>query len=328
VNRVRYKQFLPSGNYLDLTGLQNDHSNYASPPPSTQHSLTRRLESPTAASAEELIAENAAFAQASWFESHIKEDAAPRRWFLFGPPEPESREPNESGQILGIFAQQELPTPFIPTGLQNDLGQFQFGSSQPESRKPKESGQILGSLAQQELPAPFDPTGLQNDNSNHASPTAPIQYGPTQRLNSPAAAQSPLLSVGETSHDLRLGAHASLEPVSSSEVFKARRNSVSDSQQRPGPSEEPSDTQPPTPDVPRQPSSTTPVPPRRSKRLQELKSGAAEDLTRIPAVPSVTGGARSGSKRIAARSPKSGDSAKPRGVSKRCHSTTKRRRVG
>lgn len=181
------------------------------------------------------------------------------------------------------------------------------------SPPPLESSHSQAAGVQPELPAAIGPMGLQNGNGNHSSPAPRSRRHLTQsREDSSAAAQRPLRGARETSHDARPEARASLGPVNPSKVSKALRKRMPAPRRRPNASGEPP---------------SAPVPPRRSKRLQEAKLSTAKDPTGIISTDSLKGMAQSRPKGILASSPKSTGSAKPRGVSKRRRSSTTRRRA-
>ncbi|KJZ69991.1 hypothetical protein HIM_10618 [Hirsutella minnesotensis 3608] len=166
----------------------------------------------------------------------------------------------------------------------------------PPRRSFPEPSQAPAPVARQKLPTPTDPASLHNGNQG-PSPRAPR----TRCRRTPSAAvQRPVLGGGETS-----GVRASLGPVNPPKVSKSP--SI-DSRRRPKPSGL---------GIPHQPSPTTGVPPRRSKRLQEKNHGTAIDPTGCANGYALKGTAVGG--------PKSGGSSKPRGISKTRRSTTKRR---
>ena len=115
-----------------------------------------------------------------------------------------------------------------------------------------------------------------------------------------------------------------LSPVQPSKVAKARRNSLL-SPRRPNASEAPYEAQqsPSGLDIPELAPRAAPAPPRRRRRLQEIKGKIVVDLTEIlanlpnrPSQPRPRG--------ITTNRPKS---AEPRGVSKRQRPSTTRRRA-
>ncbi|KAG5790577.1 hypothetical protein H9Q69_010361 [Fusarium xylarioides] len=181
------------------------------------------------------------------------------------------------------------------------------------SPRPIESSHSQASGAQPELPVAIDPAGLQNGNGNHSSPAPRSRRRLIQsRQESSAAAQRPLRGARETSRGGRPEARASLGPVNPSKVSKApgKRAPV-----------------PPRPPHASGETSSAPMLPRRSKRLQEAKPSTAEDPSGIASTDSLKGMAQSRPKGIVAGGPKSAASTKPRGVSKRRRLSTTRHRA-
>ncbi|TWU71216.1 hypothetical protein ED733_000464 [Metarhizium rileyi] len=162
--------------------------------------------------------------------------------------------------------------------------------------------QALG--AQPGQPVAIDPAGSQDGNGNHSSPGPRSPRRLTHhRQESSTAAQRPIRSARETSRGGRPEARASSGQVNQSKISKAPRKRV---------------PAPPRPPNASGEASSAPMLPRKSRRLQEVKSHTAEDSSGITSMDSLKGMAQSRRpKGIAACGPDSAASAKPRGVSKR-----------
>ncbi|KAI1292604.1 hypothetical protein F5Y03DRAFT_18916 [Xylaria venustula] len=153
--------------------------------------------------------------------------------------------------------------------------------------------------------------GLQNSNGNPLSLSPRSQRLAQNRPESSRTVQRPLQST-KAIRDARPEAHAYLAPLNPSSVAKARKRAPALRRLRNASGE---------------PSSSAPMPPRRSKRLQEAKLEAAQDTIGIAFTDSLKDKAPSMQRGIIAGKPKTASSAKPQGISKKPRLSTTQHRA-
>ncbi|KAI0869622.1 hypothetical protein GGS24DRAFT_147392 [Hypoxylon argillaceum] len=154
-------------------------------------------------------------------------------------------------------------------------------------------------------------TGLQNSNPDPLSSSPRSQRLAQSRPESSRTVQPPLQSTSAMQDD-QPEEHASLAPVNPSSVTKARKRAPSLRRLR---------------DASGEPSSSAPVPPRRSKRLQEAKLNAAQETVGIDFTDSMKDKAPSRKRGTRAGKPKTASSAKPQGISKKPRLSTTQQRA-
>lgn len=181
-------------------------------------------------------------------------------------------------------------------------------------------------------PPAIDTTGLPNGDVNHSSAASDLQHRHAEFQDTPRSPLRRTRRQGERGLFVKGGLPPQIErnalgPVHPSMVSKARKMSGPGSRRQPKASEFLSDAQQALSrlDVPAALPRAAPVPPRRSRRLQEAERKPAADSIGIAATGSYGGGSQSRLRRTRA-GPKSAESAKAQGISKSRPSTARRRR--